>query len=110
MSKREFIEVNLQTDSILNHPLSHIDDEKIDMDFIITVKAVGILQRPVITRNNGLYPNAPDDAFVIVSGHRRIKAAQKLNIELLICELIHYSSEKEIFADYYTFNMQRGGR
>ncbi len=110
MNKREFIEVNLQTDCLLNHPLSLIDDEKIDMDFIISVKAVGIIQHPVITRNNGQYPNAPDDAFVIVSGHRRIKAARKLNMKTLICELNHYSSEKEMIADYHTFNMQRGGR
>lgn len=111
MKKIELKEIPLDGSvEILNHPESNIDNEIIETEFLLTIKAVGVLEAPVITKNNGIVEGKSKESYVIVSGHRRIKAVKQLGLSSVYCLENQYTDKEQVKTDYHTFNIQRGGR
>lgn len=58
-------------------------------------------------RRKIINPIIINENFVIISGHRRWKAAQELGYKTVPCELIIYDNEEEELADLILYNTDR---
>lgn len=118
MKKDKIIMLKLDNSvRILDHPnQSNIYSDKIDDDFLESIKIHGVKQKPVIAYLNDLADGMPEsldpateniDCFVIISGHRRIQASKKAGYESIACELRHYDNYFDSEVDHIVFNKQR---
>lgn len=96
---------------ILDHPKQkEIYSEEIDKDFIESINIHGVRQMPIITPAEDVNLELIDpskDNFVIVSGHRRIRTAQKLKLPSVLCEVRRYETVFDSEVDHLVSNKQR---
>jgi len=107
----KIIEISLDGSvNLIPHPKqSEIYDDEIDKEFLESVKLHGVRQMPTVAiadvANESIEPEK--DNYVIVSGHRRIGAAQQTNMKSILCELKDYNSNFEMELDHIILNKQR---
>ena len=78
-----------------------IDD---DTDFVDTIRKEGLNQHPIVTirkTNNGNFQ------FVMVGGHRRLRAFKKLGYRLIPCIVRNFSAEKDRLIASFNENQKR---
>jgi ParB-like chromosome segregation protein Spo0J len=111
MKKIELIEIKLDGSvTILPHPKQAelYGEEKIDNDFVESIKLHGVKQKPLIAPASEIYDEpVPKGAICIISGHRRFKASELAELPSVLCELRHYDSYFESEVDHILFNKTR---
>lgn len=118
MEKIELIEIPLDGSlTILPHPKQAelYGEEIIDDDFLESVRLQGVLQPPVITYLKDIAdgmlefidPATDPNAIVIVSGHRRWKASEKVGKTSMHCQLKRYENYFDSEVEHITYNKQR---
>lgn len=123
MKKIELIEIPMDKSIlVIHHPKqAELYKDIVDPDFVESIRLHGVKQMPVIApyeeifnetfeeRDN--YPTPEeigiDPKYVIISGHRRLRAAYEAGLTSVTCELKHYDNYFDSEVDHIVYNKQR---
>ena len=97
---------------IHDHPRQkEIYSDKIDNDFVESIKMHGVKEMPIIAPAENIIPleliDPAKDNVVIISGHRRIRVSQKIGSKSITSVVREYNNVFDSEVDHLVSNKQR---
>lgn len=123
MKQIELIEIPMDKSIlVIHHPKqAELYKDIVDPDFVESIRLHGVKQMPVLApyeeifnetfEERANYPTPEevgiDPKYVIISGHRRLRAAYEAGLTSVTCELKHYDNYFDSEVDHIVYNKQR---